>query len=288
MEEHDYDVFGQEVGAQAGTQPKRFAGKERDGETGWGYFGARYYGSKVGRFTTTDPLYTWKENLIDPQRWNRYAYSRNNPLRYVDPTGAVLELVGGHRQEAFSMLTNLVGGGGLSRVERDGRTFVEASGSLKGGMGAAVAGIIGAPKTATLNVTTEDTRVGGRTLDRWGGGAVAGSEESLNGLTEIYVALSAGALASRAHDSIGYLNISSDRIPLRQSNESVLAHELGHARGNLLGLPVSNSAATFGLAVTFEMHRGRAKVRRTSRRSTIQRCGRRSKEVACASERLKG
>ena len=92
VEEHDYDVFGQEVGAQAGTQPKRFAGKERDGETGWDYFGARYYGSKVGRFTTTDPVYTWKENLLDPQRWNRYAYSRNNPLRYVDPDGRELRL----------------------------------------------------------------------------------------------------------------------------------------------------------------------------------------------------
>ena len=94
VEEHDYDVFGQEVGAQAGTQPKRFAGKERDGETGWDYFGARYYGSKVGRFTTTDPVYTWKENLVDPQRWNRYAYARNNPLRYVDPDGRKIVLQG--------------------------------------------------------------------------------------------------------------------------------------------------------------------------------------------------
>jgi hypothetical protein len=27
------------------------------------------------------------EWLADPQRWNRYAYVRNNPLRYVDPNG---------------------------------------------------------------------------------------------------------------------------------------------------------------------------------------------------------
>jgi len=54
------------------------------------YFGARYYGSKIGRFTTTDPVYTWRENLVDPQRWNRYAYARNNPLRYVDPDGREL------------------------------------------------------------------------------------------------------------------------------------------------------------------------------------------------------
>jgi RHS repeat-associated protein len=51
------------------------------------YFGARYYGSKMGRFTTIDPVFTWQENLEDPQRWNRYAYVRNNPLKYVDPDG---------------------------------------------------------------------------------------------------------------------------------------------------------------------------------------------------------
>lgn len=55
------------------------------------YFGARYYGSKIGRFTTVDPVYTWRENLVDPQRWNRYAYARNNPLRYVDPDGRAIE-----------------------------------------------------------------------------------------------------------------------------------------------------------------------------------------------------
>ena len=87
VEEHDYDVFGQEVGAQAGTQPERFAGKERDGETGWDYFGARYYGSRVGRFTTVDPVIDQKAALANPQLWNRYAYGRNNPMRYVDPDG---------------------------------------------------------------------------------------------------------------------------------------------------------------------------------------------------------
>jgi RHS repeat-associated protein len=54
------------------------------------YFGARYYGSKIGRFTSVDPVYSWRENLVDPQRWNRYAYVRNNPLRYTDPDGRVI------------------------------------------------------------------------------------------------------------------------------------------------------------------------------------------------------
>jgi len=98
IERHDYYPFGEECttgpcasnpGAGAG-QPRKFTGKERDTETGLDYFGARYYGAKVGRFTTVDPVYTWNDNLLDPQRWNRYAYARNNPLKYVDPDGKVI------------------------------------------------------------------------------------------------------------------------------------------------------------------------------------------------------
>ena len=54
------------------------------------YFGARYYSGERGRFTTVDPVFTWEDNLVDPQRWNRYAYVRNNPLRYTDPDGEVI------------------------------------------------------------------------------------------------------------------------------------------------------------------------------------------------------
>ncbi len=98
VERHDYLPYGEECttgpcasnpGVGAG-QPRKFTGKERDTETGLDYFGARYYGSKIGRFTTVDPAYTIAENLADPQRWNRYAYARNNPLRYQDPDGRII------------------------------------------------------------------------------------------------------------------------------------------------------------------------------------------------------
>jgi RHS repeat-associated protein len=116
IERHDYLPFGEECttgpcasnpGLNAG-QPRKYTGKERDKETGLDYFGARYYGSKIGRFTTTDPVYTWQENLVDPQRWNRYAYARNNPLRYVDPDGRTIVTYFGGLITAFG--SNLTGG----------------------------------------------------------------------------------------------------------------------------------------------------------------------------------
>jgi RHS repeat-associated protein len=93
LERHDYAPFGEESNAGAASQPRRFTGKERDAETGLDYFGARYYRANIGRFTTVDPVQTVQDNLVDPQRWNRYAYARNNPLRYTDPDGRVLDTI---------------------------------------------------------------------------------------------------------------------------------------------------------------------------------------------------
>lgn len=61
--------------------------KERDNETGLDYFGARYYSSSQGRFTSSDPVLISKGHTADPQRWNLFSYVENNPLTAVDPTG---------------------------------------------------------------------------------------------------------------------------------------------------------------------------------------------------------
>ena len=64
----------------------KFTGKERDTESILDYLGARYHSSSLGRFMTPDEF--WKDSHIgDPQSWNEYAYVRNNPLRYIDPSG---------------------------------------------------------------------------------------------------------------------------------------------------------------------------------------------------------
>jgi RHS repeat-associated protein len=89
----DYLPFGEEwcgaavCGSVTLGQPRRFTGKERDVETGLDYFGARYFRPNLGRFTTVDPGQKTAENLIDSQRWNRYAYALNNPFKFIDPDG---------------------------------------------------------------------------------------------------------------------------------------------------------------------------------------------------------
>jgi len=68
----------------------RFTGKERDSESGLDNFGPRYYASLMGRFMSPDPF---GGHYTDPQTLNKYAYARNNPLRFTDPTGYDLQEV---------------------------------------------------------------------------------------------------------------------------------------------------------------------------------------------------
>jgi RHS repeat-associated protein len=69
-----------------GAVYQKFTAKERDAETGLDYFIARCYSSAGGRFTSPDD-FTRDSHVADPQSWNKYAYVRNNPLRYVDRNG---------------------------------------------------------------------------------------------------------------------------------------------------------------------------------------------------------
>jgi RHS repeat-associated protein len=84
---HDYLPFGEEVTSVTGdTTTQKFTGKERDAETGLDNFIARYLSGAQGRFTSADPENTGSDPG-DPQSWNGYAYGRNNPLLFTDPTG---------------------------------------------------------------------------------------------------------------------------------------------------------------------------------------------------------
>lgn len=73
------------------STPLHFTGKEHDTETGNDYFGARYYGSTMGRFLSPDFSYTPDAmphlDLSNPQSFNRYVSLNDNPLGGIDADG---------------------------------------------------------------------------------------------------------------------------------------------------------------------------------------------------------
>jgi RHS repeat-associated protein len=271
VEQHDYLPFGEELcgtgicAAVTAGQPKRFTGKERDAETGLDYFGARYYGSRIARFTTVDPVVDIKAALVDPQRWNKYAYGRNNPLRYVDPTGAVLELLGNDKGAALDRVKGMAGadaGNLLYTRESEGRTFVGYRGSASdfraagGEIGWYLQTIIDQPdRTIQFAVSSSFTDKGSQhTTANFGGAATVGSEESLTGHTQIFTDPNAGSMAdARLGSTILGAWKSSDGRPLRYTNSIVDVHEFGHAWANAMwGLRIHNSNATNPLALRLE------------------------------------
>ncbi|MFO0508551.1 MAG: RHS repeat-associated core domain-containing protein, partial [bacterium] len=102
---YDYLPFGEvvrESGGMAG-QTVRFTGKERDEGTGLDNFLARYYSAPVGRFTSPDAPFA-DQGAEDPQSWNLFAYGRNNPLRFTDPTGrTVCDVNGNHCRDEITV-----------------------------------------------------------------------------------------------------------------------------------------------------------------------------------------
>jgi RHS repeat-associated protein len=92
-----------------------FTGKERDAESGLDYFGARYYSGAQGRFTSSDPLSGTVLHVLNPQRWNMYAYAVNNPLTYVDPDGRDAIAV------VYSKMAVHMGHAGVASVHGDGK-----------------------------------------------------------------------------------------------------------------------------------------------------------------------
>jgi RHS repeat-associated protein len=63
----------------------KFTGKERDEETSYDYFGARYYDSRIARWLQVDPL------SKKYPAWSGYNYTKDNPLRFVDPNGCEIK-----------------------------------------------------------------------------------------------------------------------------------------------------------------------------------------------------
>lgn len=82
-EYHPYGTSSYRV-CKAGTDLSmkryRFSGKEKDDETGFYYFGARYYAAWLGRWTSSDPA-----GFVDGA--NLYTYCRNNSIVFHDKNG---------------------------------------------------------------------------------------------------------------------------------------------------------------------------------------------------------
>lgn len=120
-----YDAWGNTL-AQTGNIPQYgYTGREPDA-TGLVYYRARYYDPSIGRFISKDPSGM-------PDGVNRYAYAANDPVNGTDPSGELLNFVGG-------AIANVAFGGTIRMAT--GGSFWDAKAMLTdAAIGAATSGL---------------------------------------------------------------------------------------------------------------------------------------------------
>ena len=248
--------------------------KERDNETGLDFFGARYYSSMQGRFTSADPVYFQTDMTTDPQRLNLYGYTRNNPLKFIDPEGEAIELTGNEEERkrqleaARSAVGKQAGAYLYENQAKDGKYYVGVYTNGPNGKGGdfkdlnEVAGefaaIIADQKVATIETVPVGTVVDGENgkvtlapndkCNCVAPGTGSAYAITLNGKDEnhfrILLAMppSGSDIEKAGIDPIDPVQMS-DLRPGRNDWGTILGHELGHGRARMTGDKDSNGAS---------------------------------------------
>lgn len=241
---HDYLPFGEELPTLFGNRSsvagysntddtrQKFTGKERDSESGFDNFEARYNSSPMGRFLSPDPgSDSGFENQDDPQSWNGYSYVRNNSLNLVDPDGRDYHVCvdndnGKGGKNCFDVATedqlkNLVKSSGATiqdgqiLVNINGQNVVTGTYQFFVGPGLEGGGMQPSP--------SGDALIGG--LVAGFAGAVRGIFEFIEGLVE-----------TGGSDAVVEIGVPTTRSALSAGEENTINHIFGKAQHNLADL----------------------------------------------------
>jgi len=100
IQAQDYDAWG-DIFRQYNSEDttvNKFTSKERDKETGYDYFGARYYDSRIGRWLQVEPL------LDKYIQYSPYQYGLLNPMILMDVNGKDVYISGSDAINAVKSL----------------------------------------------------------------------------------------------------------------------------------------------------------------------------------------
>ena len=207
----EYIAFGEvlfEEHSTSRTMPYLFNGKELDTETGLYYYGARYYDPRVSLWLNVDPMMLRDEAMDDEDSSNGgvfnpmnnavYAFSYQNPVKYVDPDGecpncitaAGGALVGGFIGGVVEAGMQLYKDGKITSWKAIGGSV--AQGAITGG----VAGFTGGASLAVTAGVAGGANVVGGVANR----AIQGKETTA---TDVVVDATVGAVLGAAGKHIG-------------------------------------------------------------------------------------
>ncbi|HEV2218112.1 MAG TPA: RHS repeat-associated core domain-containing protein [Candidatus Dormibacteraeota bacterium] len=168
---YSYDAFGVPTSAPAAvTNPFTYTGREYDAKSGLYYDRARYYDASTGSMTSPDPV----------PAGPTYAYAGNDPVDFIDPSGAFLAEVAERYQQvansikkikAIGCTTSLLGAFvevGLDSISPHPASWTDLKSILAGvGVGCAFGALTGAPDAFQLIIFPLITAIAAGLVDYW-------------------------------------------------------------------------------------------------------------------------
>lgn len=183
---------------------------------------ARYLSNDLTRFTSVDPSAA-SFNPANPQSWNRYAYSLNDPVNLIDPNGldAVKAIENGHM--VFKIRANFSGPGAADVIGR-----------MQAGLKAKFAG-----KTVDVGGKSlpVDVRVEGQVVGAFGKGLGEFAAAQKDRRDRIEVGKFAESDAGPPDSRDGTYHVPSNPAFMGHFRSDADEAELAHEGGHLLGLP---------------------------------------------------
>jgi RHS repeat-associated protein len=249
----------------------KFAGKERDSESGLDNFGARYFASTLGRFMSPDS--TAYSSSHNPQSWNLYAYTLNNPLKYVDPTGNTVEVTQCTDKEKCAQVLGAATGSKeaaarvttenktvqapwykrIFGIKTEQKTFIKIEGDIKSfrGLSSNAAKLADLVETKTnvkfsISPTTQVVPLGGQVTTP---GAFAGTPSL--GFSEPFAVVAPNP-APFDQDTRGLIGGQVGEIPGANLQEAAAHELLGHMWAELFGGQAAGTTGNARAAVVAE------------------------------------
>jgi len=242
-----YTPYG-EVRYVTGELPTEFGftGQRNDSYIKLIQMGARWYDPSLGRFISADTIVP---DFANPQSLNRYSYTRNNPLKFRDPSGH-REIYGGFYEpysDYWYTYVNPEAPGCQHNLE-----FIDQGASLAVDFTPVVGDVKG-----LIEVGTGKDLITGESLGAWRWLGLLGLSEvrHLRHGDEVFKL----AGAARAMDKLADATDAMRRIPLGFKNADEFAEFGAHLNGGLKSAGYEGVQAIFqGSSVTGVQHKTRA------------------------------
>ena len=267
----EYEPFGtfsrhDKYGTGAEVAQFYFTGQKFDEESGLYYYNARYYDPGLGRFITADTIVQDPEG--NPQTFNRYSYTGNNPVNYTDPTGhffgfIIATIVKAVMAAATYIAANaaviatgaLIGGviGGVSSVVMGGNFWQGAAiGAIGGAAFAGIAPAFSGIAKTIMTGTSQISLIGSAaTIESFTTGFLAGA--AAGAATAAYTGsnVGRGALSGGALGAVGSFGAPNFKpfgsgkigsVANRMANTSATGAATGAAYAGITGRDISEGA----------------------------------------------